>query len=59
MNDLCLDLSAPSPIPYTPTSEDIVLLIKLHRIIEKGNDAEIKRARDGGMKVLEVKRRSA
>lgn len=37
-------------------SEDIVIMTKVRKIVERGNNAEIKRKKDGTLTVMEVKK---
>lgn len=35
-------------------AEDVITMEKVHRILKKGNDVEIRRGNDGKVKVLEI-----
>lgn len=46
------------PVDYEPSENDIFAIQKIREIVENGNNAEVKRAKDGSLKIYEVKKKA-
>lgn len=44
------------PIPYVPNEDEIEALSIIRFIVENGNSAEVKKNKDGTLKVYEIKK---
>lgn len=44
------------PEEYVPTQSEIDCILKIKEIIDRGSNAEVRRSKDGGFTVYEVKK---